>query len=188
MTPAVLGKIRDLVQDGITLVGPPPQRAPGLTDYPHGDAKVRELADALWGADSGPSGTRKVGTGRVIWGQSLEEVIKADGLLPDLEVSHPPKEKFDWIHRRTEEAEIYFLANESDNTLETEVTFRVAGRVPELWNPVTGQARDLSEYQEEAGRTRVPLRFEPRQSHFIVSRDHRENEITAARISARLKN
>jgi hypothetical protein len=168
MTPAVLGKIHDLVHDGITLVGSRPKRAPGLADYPQCDAKIQELADALWGTNAGSSGTRKVGQGRVIWGQGLEQLVKADGLAPDVELDRPPKEKFDWIHRRSPGADIYFLANGSDSTLDLEVTFRVAGKIPELWNPVTGQARDLPEYQVMSGRTRVPMRFEPRESCFVV--------------------
>jgi hypothetical protein len=181
MTPAVIGKIHELVEQGTTLVGARPKRAPGLTDYPQCDAKVRQLADALWGANSGTSGMRKVGTGRVIWGQGLEEVVKADGLAPDVQLDHPPKEKFDWIHRRAEEGDIYFLANGSDNTLDMEVTFRVAGKTPELWDPVTGHVRVLPEYQEKSGRIAVPMRFEPRQSHFVVFWRPPENRTRAGK-------
>jgi hypothetical protein len=179
MTPAVIGKIHELVAQGITLVGSRPKRAPGLTDYPNCDAQVRELADALWGANSDTSGTRTVGTGRVIWGQALEEVVKADGLAPDVELDRPPQEMFDWIHRRSEEGDIYFLANGSDNTLDMEVTFRVAGKTPELWDPVTGHIRALPEHQEKSGRIAVPMRFEPRQSHFVVFWRASENRTRA---------
>ncbi len=181
MTPAVLGKIHDLVQGGMTLVGSRPKQAPGLADYPQCDAKVQELADALWGANTGASGTRKVGTGRVIWGQGLEAVVNADGLPPDVELDPPPKEKFDWIHRRAEAGDIYFLANGSDNTLDLEVTFRVAGKIPELWNPVTGQVRNLPAYDVRGARTRLALRFEPRQSHFVVFSRPSSNRAQAAK-------
>jgi hypothetical protein len=43
--------------------------------------------------------------------------------------------------------------------------------VPELWDAVTGEIRPLPEYREENGQTVVPLRFEPRQSWFVVFRE-----------------
>lgn len=78
------------------------------------------------------------------------------------------KDKFDWIHRRSEEGDIYFLANGSDSTWDPEVTFRVAGKTPELWDPLTGHIRVLPEFQEKGGRTVVPMRYEARQSFFVV--------------------
>ena len=44
----------------------------------------------------------------------------------------------DFIHRRTDDAEIYFLANRRDIPELLRCTFRVDGWQPELWDPVTG--------------------------------------------------
>ena len=49
-SPVVLRKIADLVAGGVTVVGPRPAAAPGLTDYPECDRQVARLADRLWGA------------------------------------------------------------------------------------------------------------------------------------------
>ena len=177
MTPAVLGKIRKLVEGGVTLVGTRPMHSLGLTNHARAEQLVAEDADALWGREEGSSGnlgtsgTRRVGKGRVIWGRALDEVIQADGLEPDMEFRGAASSKdMDWIHRHDPHHDIYFLANLSERTVSTEAVIRVSGRVPELWDPVTGEIRDLEEFRAEGARTAIPLQFAPKQSFFVVFR------------------
>jgi hypothetical protein len=54
--------------------------------------------------------------------------------------------------------------------VEATCVFRVAGKVPELWDPLTGATDTLPAFRSEDGRTTVPLRFEPAQSWFVVFR------------------
>ncbi len=192
VSPATLAKIKELVEAGMTLIGPPPARAIGLTDYPASDQGVARLTKAIWGAQPSAAGVRKVGQGRVIWGKPLAEVFQADGLTPDLEIKEDeataglpastlsgipnPGGSFDWIHRRLGEADAYFIANLRNARAGGEFTFRIGGRQPELWDAVTGETRDLPESAAtEDGRTRVGLRFEPRQSFFVVFRSPAAN-------------
>ena len=69
------------------------------------------------------------------------------------------------------ETDIYFVCNTTGLTLSAKVTFRVAGKAPELWDPLTGQIRNLPVYQREADRTSVPLTFAPFGSWFVVFRN-----------------
>ena len=71
-------------------------------------------------------------------------------------------------HRRVDDAEIYFVANPSDIAVSAECTFRVAGKRPECWDAVTGSMRMIQDYSVAGGRTTAKIRFEPRQSFFIV--------------------
>src|SRR5439155_629687 len=73
MTPALLRKIKTLVEAGATVLGPPPVKSPSLTDYPACDAEVKRLADELWGAldRSAKVAEHACGKGRVIWGTDL---------------------------------------------------------------------------------------------------------------------
>ena len=142
----VLTKISELVTNGATVVGPRPERTPGLKDYPHCDEQVRKLAAELWGEVDGKNVTqRRVGKGRIIWGQTLRDVLLADGVQPDFE--HSGEDAFvDFIHRTAGEAEIYFIANRKNCWERLDVTFRVAGKLPELWDPVDGTTRDAAGY------------------------------------------
>ena len=171
ISPPALRKIEQLAEAGVTVVGPKPEMAPGLAAYPQSDREVASLADALWGRDASKSGQHRIGAGRVVWGCSLDEIVRRDALPPDVEFRHAARQaKLDWIHRRNGETEIYFLGNLSAAQTSAEPVFRVAGKQPELWDAVTGQWSDLPEWREENGRTVVPMVFEPRQSFFVVFR------------------
>ena len=73
MTPELLKKIKDLIEAGATVVGPPPRRSPSLVGYPRCDREVATLAAAIWGEEETPDRIRqrRVGKGRVLWGADL---------------------------------------------------------------------------------------------------------------------
>jgi hypothetical protein len=74
-----------------------------------------------------------------------------------------------YTHRRTKNHDIYFVANKSPHAIEVDCTFRDGSDQPELWIPVTGNIRSLTQYSYyENGRTMIPMRFEPYESFFVV--------------------
>jgi hypothetical protein len=166
----VLRKIKSLVDAGATVVGPKPVRDPGLKNYPQCDAEVTKLADEIWGdCDGQKVRERRYGKGRIFWGKPLREILLADGVQPDFNYKGADaKTILDFIHRRTGEAEIYFVCNRSNRSASVEATFRVSGRQPELWDAVTGEMRPAVAFRQEAGRTTVPLELEPHGSCFVV--------------------
>ncbi|MCX6880339.1 MAG: hypothetical protein NTW21_42010 [Verrucomicrobia bacterium] len=48
--------------------------------------------------------------------------------------------------------------------------FKAQGKQPELWDPVWGTHRDLTDFDQAAGETSLTLRFAPAQSFFVVFR------------------
>ena len=178
----VLKKIRALVAAGATVIGPKPLRGEPLENFASTDAAVVKLADELWGG--------KAGTGRVIAGKTARKVLLADGVWPDFDWSaglRPGPDgiaadkravpeagvpmQIDYIHRRADGAEIYFVANRATNAVFLNCAFRVKGRVPELWNAVTGEHQFASAFEEMDGRTLVPLDFAPCGSWFVLFRE-----------------
>ena len=73
----------------------------------------------------------------------------------------PDGMSYRWIHRRTGDAEIYFVASRWQPVERVSCAFRVSGRQPELWDPVSGSIRDAPAFTQEGGRTGVPLEFAP---------------------------
>ena len=131
---------------------------------------MKKLAAEVWGACDGQQVKQQTcGKGRVFWGVTLREILLADGVAPDF--GHSGNDAFiDVIHRATADTDLYFLANRKGQAATVEATFRIRGRQPELWDPLSGQRRDLPEFKSTNGCTSVPLEFEPYGSMFVVFR------------------
>ena len=165
----VVRKLRDLVQAGAAVVGPRPESDPGLKNYPQCDAEVQKIAAEVWGACDGQQVKQQTfGQGRIFWGKPVREILLADGVPPDFACGGDGF--IDFLHRATADTDLYFLANRKAQAEIVEATFRASGRQPELWDPVSGQRRDLGVFTQKDGCTIVPLEFEPNGSMFVVFR------------------
>jgi hypothetical protein len=164
MTPALLEKIKALVDAGAVVAGPLPKASPSLSGFPACDQRVRALAESL--------------QGRVI----AVSVQHPDSLYPSYDVTaailHKMGVNEDFVspaplrytHRRTTDTDIYFVSNTTDGVVQADGTFNVNGGTPELWDPLTGQTRPLPEFTVRDGRTTIPLQLEAYQSFFILFR------------------
>ncbi len=172
VTPKLARKIRDLVAEGATVIGARFVRSPSLEDYPACDAEIAGIGAELWGpADGKTIFEHAYGKGRVIWGKSVADVLNGAGVGPDVELpAGKEAREIRWIHRQAGTADIYFVSNQSESTLEIPIGFRVTGRVPELWHADTGKIEPAGRWTTAAGRTIVPLRFDPSGSVFVVFR------------------
>ncbi|HEY4414984.1 MAG TPA: glycosyl hydrolase [Verrucomicrobiae bacterium] len=173
MSVAVIKKLRELVRDGATIVGAPPEKAVGLENYPNADVEVQQIATELWGDLDGKTRTEhRFGQGRVIWGKSAREILLADGIKPDFTYAnqgqHP--EDFDYIHRTDGDTEIYFVINRKNRPVTEPFTFRIAGKQPEIFDPVSGDIQTAKVFQSTDGSTTLPLRFDRFGSCFVVFR------------------
>lgn len=168
MRPEVLEAVARLVKEGAVVVGPAPDRSPSMEGYPEADVRVRELAARLWGG--GPAGRRvnRYGKGAVYEGYTLGEIFAEQDVLPDFGADASLPLLFG--HRTMKGAEIYFISNQSEEPVEFRASFRIGGRRPEWWQPVTGAMRELKAYDTDGRTTTVPMRLEPLESGFVVFR------------------
>lgn len=170
---SVLRKLERLVQNGASILGRKPTRATGLTGYPGSDQAVQTIADRLWGDCDGHSITHcRFGEGHVYWGVAEREILQSRGIGPDFQFSSNDSEcELDYIHRRDENADIYFVRNPRSEPTTANAEFRVGDRIPEFWFPETGQKRACHVYQQRGAVTSVPLSLSPQGSLFVVFRD-----------------
>jgi hypothetical protein len=181
MTPRLLEKIRSLINDGVTVVGIPPEESPSLVNYPDCDRKVQTLSKEIWGNTNSPSVTtaHTYGKGKIIWGGNMN-LSYPNALYPDYNYTAKilaeaeVKEEFNcpdsvrYTCRETKDLDIYFVANSTNHSLHTQCTFRTTLGVPELWDPITGEARELPEFSKGEKGITIPMQFEAYQSFFIV--------------------
>jgi hypothetical protein len=151
--PTVARKIRELIKNGAVIVGPKPTSSPSLQDYPACDQEVKKIGAELW--DSG----------KVISGKSLSQVLEDLNVKPDFESS---AKNILWIHRRIGDSEVYFVSNQDTTERIVDCTFRVDDRQPELWDAATGEIRKARTFSSKDGVTKLPIKFDPRGSVFVV--------------------
>jgi alpha-L-rhamnosidase len=144
---AAARKIRELAQAGAVIVGPKPERATGLED----DAEVKRIGDELWNSGK----VRDIPATK-----ALQEM----GVTPDVEGI------VDWIHRRDGDTEIYFLSNQKKEPFHGDIKFRVIGKTPEFWDPVTGTRRVAPIFSGADSHTSIPIDLPPYGSLFVIFR------------------
>jgi hypothetical protein len=173
MTPQLLGKIKDLVAAGATVLGTRPSMSPSLSNYPDCDAEITRIAAELWGdCDGQRVKQHDFGQGHVICGLTPEEVLKTSGVPADFLSSQP----LHHIHRRLGEADFYFVANPHPYELTATCSFRVTGKTPEFWWPQSGRMERAAVFQEKNGVTHVAVPLEQRGSVFVVFRRPRDQD------------
>jgi hypothetical protein len=163
MSLPVLKAIHQLVVDGATVAGPKPTDDPSLADD---QAEFKKLNDELFGDGTG---SHKVGKGTVYAGQNLRDVFKTMDVAPDVDYAREDGTQLEFVHRKLNDGDLYFVDNRGDSAHKIDVTFRVAGKQAELWHPETGNIEPAS-FRIAHGRTTVPLDLEPWGSVFIVFR------------------
>ncbi|NJX14283.1 hypothetical protein HC176_02125 [Tamlana crocina] len=152
--PETLQKVKELVDGGAKVIGKKPLQSPSLTNYPNCDVEVKTYVDELW-------------TKGLVKEISIEEALSAT--TPDFKIESSDKTDLSFIHRKTVDADIYFIANARKEARDIVARFRVSGKQPELWNSEKGTIKDVIVFNEnEDGTTTVPLSLGMEESVFIV--------------------
>lgn len=107
----------------------------------------------------------------VIWcnrGESVAEGLQRAGIHPDLvlQTAHEPDDRICFCHRRTDEADLYFVYNHSPHGYDGPLAPRTMHKHVELWDPLTMERIVVDRSEGNALR----LRLKPYQSLFIVIR------------------
>lgn len=170
MRPEVLAKVKALVNDGATILGPAPTHSPSLQNQPMADEQVRQMATELWGNMEGINKKyNNYGKGLIMSGLSMEEAFEIIHCIPDCKL--PEDNSIHFWHRTLKGIEIYFISNQTDQVKEIRPEFRVTGKQPELWNATDGSIRNLPAYIQKKSSTLVPMRLAPYESAFVVFRN-----------------
>jgi hypothetical protein len=149
MTLLSLKRIKALLDEGARIGGTLPALSPSLSDN---EAAVQSAIEAITGHPNWLSG-------------SIQEVLGQLGVARDVEITADNEVLY--RHRSAPGVEIYWLNNRSDSPTEARVSFRVAGKAPEIWNPQTGEISPVS-YRIANGRTEVTLELESWGAMFLV--------------------
>lgn len=170
MTPELAKKVKALVADGATVISLKPQGSPSLMGGPVSDKLVKAIGDEVWGnIDSKHVTEHSYGKGKIYSGVSVAEVLKKQNLQPDfLYTVLNGKPNINFVHRKTDDTDIYFIANYERTVAKIRAQFRVDGKVPELWDPDKGTRKVLPYRVLPDKHIEVTLSFDPAGAMFVV--------------------
>jgi hypothetical protein len=162
-----------------------PAIAPGFraTDAEH--AEVRDTIARLF---TGPNARATLVADDAGIGAALRRAMQ-----PDVEIlTRPPvsagsaASALGIVHRRLPYADVYFIANTSNQPQQTAATFRVTRKQAAWWNPMTGESVEaLAEPGKSgSGRMTVAIRLAPYESQFLVFADSASRTASPTRRSA----
>jgi hypothetical protein len=178
----LLEKIAYFVDQKVPVFGPPPRIASGLFELENGKDAWSKRVSLLWGN----------GKDAQIPRDSNPEKIAHELILnPDFQARNKlGSSSIRWIHRRTPSEDIYFIANLEAQPARFLGEFRVTGRQPEFWNPVSGTMLPAAVFEDGATVTSVNMELPSNGSVFVVFRHpvplQRMTSIVAAGCSAPL--
>ncbi len=168
---AVMEKIYDMVEDGLTVI---------FGDKPiAGDKKARYYINEIFKNEpislSDNSGAEvhgyRIKDGLILIGPYELGKFKKLGVDPDFMAYEDKIRTYDlaWTHRRTSnKTDIYFVSNQLEEERTLTLSFRVKGKVPDLYNPVTGEIKRASEWEVAKDRTSLTVKLPANGSLFVV--------------------
>jgi hypothetical protein len=176
--PQALETLHRLCQAGGAVIATDrlPSRSSGLKNRTVDDAKVRALAERMFGPAGDCLFLPADPAAALAPRRQRLPALMAKRVPPDV-VFHPPDPDVGFVHRRTESEDIYFLANVSPQAKRFRARFRAAGRAPTLYDAETASTRPLYPL-----RTEVELSLGPWGSSFVVLRDAPAHTIVAANV------
>jgi hypothetical protein len=132
ISPATLELIEEYVQHGgkVIAIGGMPQRAPGLLNEKQESERVAASAPSIF--DEQPGQARLIADA----GQ-LQQTLNAM-LAPDMRLAAPAP-AVGFIHRELADADIYFVANTGNQSIDTKVKFGSTRRIGEWLDADTGE-------------------------------------------------
>ncbi len=183
MKPEVLMKLETLVKAGGIVIGKKPSKSYRLRNYQNRDMQVKELADKLWGDCDGVNvKEHQYGEGKIVWGRTIREVLFEKAIMPDFSFIsfNNSVDSVDFIHRTTENEEIYFVRNCEKRAINIDALFRVFGKQPEIWNQETGETTKQLIFNSTEDGVNLPLHLAAEGSIFVVFRNTNTQQSIAA--------
>jgi len=174
---ATLTIISQLVEQGAIILGKMPANQLSMSGLTNDKAAFEELSLKLWG-ENGDSKTidKEYGKGRVFSGFEASEVLAKCKISPEFSTGSNDVQNLIYIHKKQGDADIYFVANQTENLLNRECVFSVTEKTPFIWNPLNGDVTRPAVFSDEDNSIRIPVTFKPRESMIFIFENGKPSE------------
>jgi len=157
-------RLSELAEQGVVIIGPKPVEPAGYVVSKDQTTEFNLLTSKIW--------SKKTTFSDCVW----EKIYAAINLTKDLVIGS--RKDITYIHRKTSTEDIYFFYNPDSIVQTFNCSFKIEGKIPELWNPMTGQIRKLAQFSSANGITSTTIKLTSEGSAFIVFRES-SNDLSA---------
>jgi hypothetical protein len=166
--PDVLLKLQELVDQGAVVIGSKPQRVATRKIEPD-MPRVEGIIDNLWTEFS--PGDLKRNKGKIYHGIEASRMLEHLNVVPDFNYDDKKLFTLDYIHYGRGDLDFYLVRNTTNKWISRDLSFRQQDKVPEIWDPVSGEIVEASIYKQDNHYIRLPLTLAPYGTKFIVFRE-----------------
>ena len=157
LTLKTLKRIADISAAGVPVVGEKPLRLAGYNNSDEDKNVFAMLVDKIWSVET------------TYTGFNWNVILNDEHIVPDFQVEG--REDITFIHRKLNNEDVYFFFNPDSVEQPFKCTFRVEGKIPELWNPMTGDVVKTAQFISDGKQTRVWIDLQAQESVFVVFRE-----------------
>ncbi|TDW47912.1 alpha-L-rhamnosidase-like protein [Flavobacterium sp. 270] len=177
-------KILELIKAGGTVfIDEKPNLQPGIQS--ESDQKKWQIViDEIW--NNANLSSWKIGKGTVIKLPYLENNFASIGIAQDVyfpNLNRADSETIAWTHRKSESEDVYFISNQKEQKRTFETSFRISGKLPQWYNPVTDKTTILENWKIENGRTIVSLSLNENESGFVIFKEKTKEVLAKAKVA-----
>ncbi len=173
-----LQRIAQLVNDGLVLSGPKPLEMISVLDIKNNSNDFEDLTAKLWGNST----ENNYGSGKVISGLPIKQVLTQLEIQPDFATDSNEPLEILYIHKIEGNSDVYFVFNQQNTPLKRDLLFKIDGKTPEIWNAENGNIFSPVEFHQEKDYLRIPVAFAPHESLIFIFK----NEASAKSIDKQL--
>lgn len=183
-------KILELANEGATvLIADKPQNLQRIGSR---NDILQSMFSGLWTSGPANESSTKViryGKGSIITGAYRYKTFDSVGLQQDFIVTDDDRKKIKgiaWTHRTGIDYDLYFISNQDEKIKKIEVSLRQSGRIPEIWDPVTGDIYEADQWKIDPvkKRTHIPVLLDKNASLFIVLHKPAKQDVGAKKINS----
>jgi len=170
---ATASRIRQFAEEGATvLLNEEMQSSTGLLNAKSNDLIVNRINRSIFSSNrTEQNDVIKTGKGKIVVGPYTKESSSSLGLQQDFVATDEKGERAEgiaWTHRAGNGVDIYFVSNQKGSFRIVNLSLRVNGKIPEIWDPVTGDIHSAKTWQVKNGRTELPVALDKNASLFVV--------------------
>lgn len=165
INPHVLVKLAQLVDQGAAIVGAKPKNISNVRNSPLTQDQGLSLIDQLWNSpDDTGSMAKIISTERPL------DALNSMNIEADFSYAGNDQNLLDFIHYKKKDIDFYLITNYSNNWLSKTCGFRQQGKIPEIWDPVSGDLIPISIYKQVENYLNFPITLAPHGSQLVVLR------------------